>query len=148
MIELGLLEYWMDIYTAKANLRLKRCIETIKQIKVEPEKPTHRAPLSLWSLSGAFFILLIGYIMATIAICFELTAIKLRLIRGQRSNKINAKPEKVEVSKPQAQFETIEVISIDDDEKEKIGNQQPQGIGAQKIVLNKVGVQLINFFIS
>ena len=31
MIELGLLEYWMDIYTAKANLRLKRCIETIKQ---------------------------------------------------------------------------------------------------------------------
>ena len=47
MIELGLLEYWMDIYTAKANLRLKRCIETIKQIRVEPEKQTHRAPLSL-----------------------------------------------------------------------------------------------------
>jgi hypothetical protein len=91
MIELGLLEYWMDIHTAKSNLRLRKCIETVKQI--EPEKQANIKSLTLSSLSGAFILLLVGYVIATLRVCFELFVPKLWLVCKQASKKINTKPK-------------------------------------------------------
>ena len=85
MLDFGLLEHWMDIHTAKSNLRLKKCMETVKQI--EPEKQADIKPLTLSSLSGAFILLLVGYVTATLAICFELLMPKLGLICKQASDK-------------------------------------------------------------
>jgi len=83
MLELGLLQHWMDIHTAKSNLRLKKCMETVKQI--EPEKQANIKPLTLSSLSGAFILLLVGYVTATLAICFELLIPTLWLVCKQAS---------------------------------------------------------------
>jgi len=89
MIELGLLQYWMDIHTQKINLSLKKCFETAKQI--EPEKQANRKPLTLSSLSGAFIFLLVSYIIATLAICFELFFLRLWPTCQQAFKKINLK---------------------------------------------------------
>ena len=83
MLELGFLQHWMDIHTAKSNLRLKKCMETVKQI--EPEKQANIKPLTLSSLSGAFILLLVGYVTATLAICFELLIPSLWLVCKQAS---------------------------------------------------------------
>ena len=71
MRELGLLKFWKHRYMVKANLQVSRCSSIIHSKETEPEKQLERKPLKLLYLSGAFILLLIGFVISTLSFAFE-----------------------------------------------------------------------------
>lgn len=121
MREYGLLEFWKRRFMSSTDLNVRRCQSIIQSKKTEPEKQSDRKPLSLESLSGAFILLLVGYIVTTIVFLFE------KSMRSFKKNKIetgivseqimlatiNVKENKVQkASELQAEVNKVEKIAI------------------------------------
>jgi hypothetical protein len=82
MREYGLLKFWKRRFMSSTDLNVRRCQSIIQSKKTEPEKQSERKALSLESLSGAFILLLVGYIVTIIAFLFE------KIMRSFNKNKI------------------------------------------------------------
>ena len=100
MRELGLLKFWKHRYMVKANLQVSRCSSIIHSKETEPEKQLERKPLKLLYLSGAFILLLVGFVISTLSFAFEKIMFNFSSKRqvgiSLHANSITAKPTQVE----------------------------------------------------
>ena len=69
MREMGLLDYWKNSYMAKANAQLNKCAALFSN---KQSASSNNDPLTLASFSGAYILLLVGFVAAAVALCLEI----------------------------------------------------------------------------
>ena len=124
MQELGLLQLWKRRFMSATDRHVSRCQSVIHSEVTEAEKQSETKPLTLESLSGAFIILLVGYLIATAVFLFE------RLIRSFK------KDLKVETKIVSEQIALVVVSKIEPNKAEKAPEPQNQ--------LTKVGETVLS----
>ena len=93
---MGLLDFWKNSYMAKANAQLNKCAALFSN---KESANSNNNALTLASFAGAYILLLVGFVIASVALCSEVIQSRMTTRNSNVHLESNSKAIKVFLKK-------------------------------------------------